>query len=112
MFKLNQSPAFWWPVKINVPVDNGEFFKASFDAEFKRLPMSGIEQMQEDVLRGRLTDREAAKQLIVNWRGVEDDGQAVSFSTAALERLLEVPNMAACVAAAYAEAISGQKRKN
>lgn len=112
MFKLNQSATFWWPVTLNVPVNGGNFQKATFDLEFKRITTSELEAMQEDVLRGRIKDKEAAKAIVANWRGVEDEAGAVEFSSSAMDRLLEVPNMATAIASAYAEALSGQKRKN
>jgi len=124
-FVLSQSQSYSWPVVLRLPADGGKREKASFDAVFKRLPQSRINEIQvlvqqrmkaaekgEDLDNG-VTDQSIADEILVGWSGVVDgDGDEVSFSEAAKAQLLDVPMVAGALIGAYFESLVEQKRKN
>jgi hypothetical protein len=112
MFKLNQSATFYWPVEVQVPVDGGKFEKQTFDAQFKRVSQTRLQEMREAIERNEVTDAGFVADVMVGWRGVTDEGQELPFSPTTLEQLLNVPSMAASIVLAFIKAHSGVARKN
>jgi hypothetical protein len=121
-FKLQQSATYVWPVKIVLPIDGGKRETHTFDATFRRLPQSRINEiiklakLQE---RGRLDedqeleDQDAAREIMTGWDGVQDDeGNAVPFSEGALTQLLEIPTVAGQIVLAWFGSLAEAKRKN
>lgn len=121
-FKLQQSATYVWPVKIVLPIDGGKRETHTFDATFRRLPQSRINEiiklakLQE---RGRLDedqeleDQDAAREIMTGWDGVQDDdGKAVPFSEGALSQLLEIPTVAGQIVRAWFGSLAEAKRKN
>lgn len=124
-FVLKQSSSYSWPVSFKLPVDGGKFEKQSFDAEFKRLPQSRINEIQADVkvlikasernepIEAGISDQSIADEVLVGWAGVVDaDGEDVPFTNAAKQELLNVPAVAAAIIVAYFDSLTGQKAKN
>lgn len=112
MFKLNQSPTFFWPVAVNLPTDNGAFDKQTFDGEFKRLTDTRLREIKAKVEAGEITDSAFVREVMVGWKGVTDEGEAVPFSESNLDRMLEIPGVAGAIITAVVEFVSGLKRKN
>jgi hypothetical protein len=121
-FKLQQSATYVWPVKIVLPIDGGKRLTETFDATFRRLPQSRINEiiklarLQE---RGRLDDdqeledQDAAREIMVGWDGVEDDdGKPIPFSEKAVKELLEIPTVAGQIVKAWFGSLAEAKRKN
>jgi hypothetical protein len=121
-FKLQQSATYVWPVKIVLPIDGGKRETHTFDATFRRLPQSRINEiiklarLQE---RGRLDDdqeledQDAAREIMVGWDGVQDDdGKAIPFSEGALTQLVEIPTVAGQIVRAWFGSLAEAKRKN
>lgn len=108
MFKLNQSATFWWPIEAHIPVDGGRFEKATFDGEFKRRSTTELRELQD---REGMTDDAFIREVLVGWRGVQDDGQDVPFSATALDQMLQVPGVAAAIVTAFYGALAGAKKK-
>ena len=121
-FKLQQSATYVWPVKIVLPIDGGKRLTETFDATFRRLPQSRINEiiklarLQE---RGRLDedqeleDQDAAREIMAGWDGVEDDnGKPIPFSEGALKQLLEIPTVAGQIVKAWFGSLAEAKRKN
>lgn len=112
-FVLKQSDTYRWPVTFDVPVDGGRHERHSFDGEFRRLNQSRIREMGQQIEAGDVTDAELATEVLVGWTGItDDDGKDVPFSQAALQRLLDVPMVAAAIVLAYFNSLQGAKRKN
>ena len=76
-FVLAQSDSYSWPVTVEFPVDGGRFEKQTFDAEFKRLPQSRIEQVIERSNTDTIKDAEFAREIITGWKGITDPKGAV-----------------------------------
>jgi hypothetical protein len=105
MFKLDQDPTFEWPVKVDVPT-GGSHTQHKFSAHFRRLTQEQIKELSSESDEGFL--REA----LAGWDGVvDDDGNAVSFTEANRDRLLQIPEARIALFHAYFEAIGGRHGK-
>jgi hypothetical protein len=124
-FVLNQSQSYSWPVSIQLPADGGKREKSSFDALFKRLPQSRINEIQQlaqqrikaaergEELDNGVTDQSIAAEILVGWSGILDaDGDDVPYSEAIKAQLLDVPMMAGALIEAYFTSLVELKRKN
>lgn len=110
MFKIKQSPLFFWPVEFNIPADGGKFDKQTMDVQFKRLHMDEIQALQS---KEGMTDAEFCRAVVVGWKGVVDpDGQTVEFSVSALDDALSQTSVATTIVVHYHQAMAGLKRKN
>ena len=111
MFKIKQTASFYWPVEIHVAQD-GRHEKQSFDAEFRRVGQAELEGLSKRVEARELTDADFVRSVMTGWRGVVDDGEDVPFSAGALDRLLDIPGIAASIVIAFGKAHAGIVRKN
>lgn len=120
-FVLKQSASYTWPVPLLIPADGGRKEKHSFDAEFRRLPQSRINEIIKlaralEVGRDEdqsLDDKTAAKEILIGWAGVTDDsGKDIPFSEAALEQLLEIPTIAGQIVMAWFKSMEVAKKGN
>ena len=113
MFTISQKSTYSWPVAVEFPVDGGKTEKQTFDAEFKRLSQTRINEIRGLIERGEVTDTELAREVLAGWDGVNDaNGDAVPFSERALEQLLDVPLVASAVVLSWLGSLTGIKRKN
>lgn len=110
MFKISQSETYSWPVRVQIPTDEGKFHTHSFTAYFRRVPQSRFEELLANDAR----DRDIAAVVMAGWGDdvVDVDDNPVAFSDAALAQFLDFPGVAAAVVIAYAESLQGAKRKN
>ena len=120
-FVLKQSASYTWPVPLLIPVDGGRREKHSFDAEFKRLPQSRINEIIKlaralELGRGddeSLDDKTAAREVLIGWAGITDDaGNELPFSESALAELLEIPTIAGQVIRAWFNSMEVAKKGN
>lgn len=121
-FVLSKSATYTWPVRISLATDGGKQTVETFDAEFRRLPQSRINEIVRQARaaeRGRgddedqIEDQDAAREIIASWKGVTDDaGAEIPFSEAALGQLLEIPTVAGQIVKAWFESLKEGKRKN
>jgi hypothetical protein len=120
-FVLKQTASYTWPVPLLIPVDGGRREKHSFDAEFKRLPQSRINEiikLARALEVGRaddemLDDKTAAREILIGWSGITDDnGKDVPFSESALDQLLEIPTVAGQIIRAWFNSMDVAKRGN
>lgn len=124
-FVLKQSTSYSWPVSFKLPIDGGKFEKQTFDAEFKRLPQSRINEIQIEVqarikaternesITDAISDQSIAEELLVGWSGVvDDDGDEVPFSEVNKQLLLAIATVASAVILAYFDSLTGVKTKN
>ncbi len=120
-FVLKQTASYTWPVPLLIPVDGGRREKHSFDAEFKRLPQSRINEIIKlaralELGRGddeSLDDKTAAREVLIGWTGITDDaGKEVPFSESALAELLEIPTIAGQIIRAWFNSMEVAKKGN
>ena len=123
-FVLKSSSSYKWPVDFSQPSDGGIREKQSFEAEFKRLPQSRINEIK--VLAQRrakaeeageesddsISDISLADEILVGWDGITDGDNEVPFTKAAKRQLLEIPMLAAALVESYFESLIEEKRKN
>jgi hypothetical protein len=112
MFKIVQNPTYSWPVSVELPSDGGKTEKATFDAEFKRLTQSRVEEIRQAVERNEMRDVDLAREVLVGWSGVVDGDGQVPFSESAKQQLLDIPMVATAIVTALLGSISGARRKN
>lgn len=124
-FVLKQSDSYTWPVSIRLPANGGKREKQTFEAEFKRLPQSRINEIQvlaqqrvkaaergEDLENG-ISDQSIADEVLVGWDGIVDgDGEPVPYSKTTKAQLLDVPMLAGALIEAFFESLVEGKRKN
>ena len=120
-FVLKQTASYTWPVPLLIPVDGGRREKHSFDAEFKRLPQSRINEIIKlaralEMGRGddeSLDDKTAAREVLIGWTGITDDaGKELPFSESALAELLEIPTIAGQIIRAWFNSMEVAKKGN
>lgn len=113
MFVISQKQTYSWPVTVEFPVDGGKTDRQTFDAEFKRMTQTRINEIRSQIERNEVTDTDLAKEVLVGWEGVNDsNGDAVPFTERARDQLLDVPLVAAAVVMAWLGSLTGVKRKN
>lgn len=113
MFIISQSTSYTWPVTVEFPTDGGKTERQTFDAEFKRVSQTRINEIRERIEKGDITDPELARDVLVGWNGVHDSsGDSVPFSERARDMLLDVPLVASAVVLAWLGSLTGIKRKN
>ena len=115
MFKIDQSSFYSWPIKFEIPGDMGKHHTETFDAHFKRVSQTRVEEIIKaaGLEEGRLTDVELAKEVLIGWKGVlSSDDQEIPYSETAKEALLDIPGIAKAIVKAFFESLSGAKRKN
>jgi hypothetical protein len=124
-FVLKVDDSYSWPVPFDLPIDGGRHERRSFDARFKRLPQSRIDELLEagqrrvaamragEPLDGMVDDASVARELVIGWSGITDEvGEEIPFSAKALEQLIEVPMVAQAIVQAWGNSLQGAKRKN
>lgn len=112
MFKIVTSPTYTWPVTVELPADGGKTEKATFDAEFKRLTQTRVDEIRQAVERGEMRDADLAREAMVGWSGVVDESGPVPYSENAREQLLNIPTVATAIVMALLGSLSGARRKN
>lgn len=111
-FVVKQSDAYFWPVQVEIPTDGGRFEKHTFDAEFKRLPQSRIEEIMQGVVSSTVTDRDVVTEVMVGWKGVTDGSDEMVWSEKNRDLLLEIPLVGASIIKSWMESLSGGRKKN
>ena len=121
-FVLKQTASYTWPVPLLIPTSGGRREKYSFDAEFRRLPQTRIDELVK-VARatnlGRISDDDtisdidAAKEILAGWSGItDDDGKEVPYSESAVKQLLEIPTVAGQIVRAWFNSMELAKKGN
>lgn len=115
MFKISQSNSYSWPVSSESAISGGKFEKLTFDAEFKRISQTRIQEIIKLVEPSPplISDVDLAKEVLVGWNGIVDGAdQDVPFSEASRDQLLDIPGVASAIVTAFYASLSGGKRKN
>ena len=113
MFVISQKSTYTWPVQVEFPTDGGKTERQTFDAEFKRMTQTRINEIRGQIERNEITDTELAREVLSGWAGVNDGGgDVVPFSEHARDQLLDIPLVAAAVVLAWLGSLTGVKRKN
>lgn len=112
MFILSQSNTYTWPITVEFPVSGGKFEKQTFDAEFRRMSQSEIEDYFKRINDGEIVDRDFAKAILVGWKGITSDGQEVPFSESSRDMLFDIPLVVSALIKSFVSSVTGAKAKN
>jgi len=111
MFKLGKSDSFTYPVKIEIPGENGRPRVETFDGLFRRASREEFQAKMEAAKTGDLDDLALAREVLIGWRGVQDeDGAELEFNATNCELLLNVWPVCPAVVQAWLDAHSPKGR--
>ena len=124
-FVLEQTPTFRWPITVRERVDDGRYRSHQFEAVFKRLPQSRLEQVviefqrlkvavKNDEMITEIPIRAIADEILVGWTGIfeADNTTQIPYSETAKAQLLDVETVAETLVETYMSGIEKAKAKN
>ena len=124
MFILKKEATFTQPIKFFTPSDGGIQKEETFDAIFKIIPQSRINEIREQANKKQkeldegITDGEnisdllIADEILVGWDGVTDGEKEIHYSKATKKLILEFPMLANRLVEIYFAELTKQKTKN
>jgi hypothetical protein len=114
MFVIAQAATYTVPVKVFIPSNKGKATAHTFTAEFRRLPMSEIEEMNAKLKEKTLTDTQLLQDVMVGWGDdVQDaDGNPLPFNERNFEALLDVFPTRGTLVQAFMESLNTAAAKN
>jgi len=124
MFILKKEATFTQPIKFYTPSDGGLQKEETFDAVFKIIPQSRINEIREQAdkkqkeLDQGITDGEnisdvlIADEILVGWDGITDGEKEIPYSKATKKLILEYPLLANTLVEIYFAELTKQKAKN
>ena len=124
-FILEQTPSFSWPITIRERQDGGRYRTHSFEAVFKRLPQSRMDEITLDYQRIKsraakdevidsLPTRAIASEILIGWTGIfePDNTTQIPYSEDSKIELLEIETVADVLVTTYIESAEKAKAKN
>lgn len=123
-FVLEQSPTFRYPIVVREVQDGGKIRTHQFDAIYRRLPQSRMEEVQLQyqaiqvaAKRGEQIDgiptRAIADEILDGWDGITTrDGESIECTVEAKAKLLEVASVADVLVSTFFEAHEKARAKN
>jgi hypothetical protein len=113
-FVVKQSDTYFWPVEIEVASskNTGRHEKHTFDAEFKRVSQSRVEEVISGGENAPESDRALAAEIMVGWKGVTDGTDELPWSEGNRDMVLEMPKVASSIVKAWSDSLTGARKKN
>jgi len=124
MFILKKEATFTHPIVFTTPADGGTQKEETFDATFKIIPQSRIneiglqaQQKKNEIENGimdgtEISDLLIADEILVGWDGITDGDKPVPFTKATKKQVLDIAGLANLLVTIYFEEVSKQKIKN
>lgn len=117
MFKLTQSPAYWWPVELLQVEPDGEVAVATLRVQLRRLTVDEEDALMHETAAQALSDVEVARRVVLGMADLLDEhGAAVPYSDAARDKVLAQPGAASAIVAAFfssrSQAALGNSRRS
>ena len=124
MFILKKEATFTHPIVFYTPSDGGTQKEETFDAVFKIIPQSRIneiglqaQQKKNEIDKGimdgtEISDLLIADEILVGWDGITDGDKPVPFTKATKKQVLDIAGLANLLVTIYFEEVSKQKVKN
>ena len=124
MFILKKEATFTHPIVFYTPGDGGTQNKETFDAIFKILPQSRIneigaqaqkkeKELKEGIIDGTdISDLLIADEILVGWEGITDGNEPVVFTKSTKKQVLDIAGLANLLVTEYLEVVAQQKTKN
>ena len=113
-FVVKQSDTYFWPVEIEVASSKnaGRHEKHTFDAEFKRISQSRVEEIISLGENAPVSDRDLVAEIMVGWKGVTDGTEELPWSEANRDMVLDIPKVATSIVTAWTASLTGARKKN
>ena len=124
MFILKKEATFTHPIVFYTPSDGGTQKEETFDAIFKIIPQSRIneigvqaqkkqKELDEGIFDGvKISDYMIADEILVGWDGITDGENPIPFTTATKKQLLDIAGLANILVEKYFTEVTKQKTKN
>jgi len=124
MFILKKEATFTHPIVFYTPSDGGTQKEETFDAVFKIIPQSRINEIREQadkkqkeldegITNGEnISDVLIADEILVGWDGITDGEKEIPYSKATKKQILEFPMLANRLVEIYFAELTKQKTKN
>jgi len=124
MFILKKEATFTHPIVFYTPADGGTQKEETFDAVFKIIPQSRIneigvqaqkkqKELDEGIFDGvKISDYMIADEILVGWDGITDGEKPIPFTTATKKQLLDIAGLANILVEKYFNEVTKQKTKN
>ena len=124
MFILKKEATFTHPIVFYTPGDGGSQNKETFDAVFKIIPQSRIneigvqaqkkeKELKDGIMEGTdISDLLIADEILVGWEGITDGDKEVPFTPATKKQVLDIAGLANLLVTEYLEVVAQQKTKN
>lgn len=124
MFILKKEATFTYPIVYFQPADGGGQVKQTFDAIFKILPQSRINELsllvdkkKKEIDKGifdgiDITDDKIADEILVGWEGIELDEKPFPNTVENKKMLLDQVGLSLLLVEKYFEEVAKQKEKN
>ena len=124
MFILKKEATFTHPIVFYTPSDGGTQKEETFDAIFKIIPQSRIneigvqaqkkqKELDEGIYDGvKISDYLIADDILVGCDGITDGENPVPFTKATKKQLLDIAGLANILVEKYFNEVTKQKTKN
>ena len=124
MFILKKEATFTHPIVFYTPGDGGTQKEETFDAVFKIIPQSRIneiglqaqqkkKELDNGIIDGTdISDLLIADEILVGWDGITDGNNPVPFTKATKKQVLDIAGLANLLVTEYLEVVAQQKTKN
>lgn len=113
MFEIKQIDSLSWPVKVNVPADDGSngTVEGEFKARFKYLPTPEFQALLTNLADAN--GEPLVKAYILGWDDLADSvGKPLPFNEKNLNKVLQIPYMLAGLNKAFIDCQMGRATKN
>lgn len=108
MFKLAVKPSYTAQVSGTLPGG----YKLSFEVEFARLTQSEIAAMSKGNEEGSIIYADVCRDVVIGWKGVQDDSGEAEFSAGALEQMLTIFPMSKIIFDVWQTTLADARAKN
>ena len=124
MFILKKEATFTHPINFYTPDDGGIQKEETFDAIFKILPQSRIneigaqaqkkeKELKEGIIDGTdISDLQIADEILVGWEGITNGNEPVVFTKSTKKQVLDIAGLANVLVTEYLKIVAQQKVKN
>ncbi len=112
MFKIQKDDAFWRPVRVRIPKDDGGVAVHEFRAKFRPMKTGRLREIMEfaDAGPAAAEDDDPIHDILIDWEKVQDaEGKELKFSPANVEKLGEIVYVRTAIFESYWEGMSGKK---
>lgn len=121
-FEIDKGDSYPWKVQLEEPADRGHK-PETFTAIFKRLDQPRINELNEQIRQRMIAaqagedtsemicDIDIAREVLVGWSDILQNGSQVPFSEALKEELLCRASFAAFIVSAWNDSIAGARKK-